>query len=76
MPFQNKINEYNCLYILPFVVEKQPFFFAIDNVDFPESTPTGKDAPDDMTIVMYQKKIQIDRIMVSALEIGGIVKKL
>lgn len=53
-----RLNELNGLYIPPFVVENKSVLFAIDNVDFLEDTPTGKDTLHGTAIVMYQKEIQ------------------
>ena len=60
-----RLNECNGLYIPPFVVENKSVFFAIDNVDFLEDTPTGKDTLHGTAIVMYQKEIETENRMVS-----------
>ena len=70
-----RLNECNRLYIPPFVVENKSVFFAIDNVDFLEDTPTGKDTLHGTAIVMYQKEVETDNRMVSPLEVEDIGTK-
>lgn len=70
-----RLNECNGLYIPPFVVKNKSVFFAIDNVDFLEDTPTGKDTLHGTAIVMYQKETETENRMVSSLEVEGIGKK-
>ena len=60
-----RLYECNGLYIPPFVVKHKSVFFAIDNVDFPEDTPNGKDTLHGTAIVMYQKEIETENRMVS-----------
>ena len=66
-----RLNDFNGLYIPPFVVKNKSVYFAIDNVDFLEDTPTGKDTLHGTAIVMYQKEMTTEETIVSALEVEG-----
>ncbi len=55
--------------IPPFVIKNQSIYFAIDNVDFLEDTPTGKDTLHGTAMVMYQRQIPDRPTMIPSLAV-------
>ena len=57
-------------FIPSFIVKNRSIYFAVDNVDFLEDTPTGKDTLHGTAIVVYQQHIPGAEAMVSPLKLS------
>lgn len=63
-----RMREFNGAYLPPFIIRGKSLYFAIDNVDFLEDTPTGKDTLHGTAMVAYQRSVTGETSMVPPLE--------